>query len=84
MFSQLFHGSPVVKFRCQSYQPAKINPPTVEQPEEIVILYNTVICTIVGTVIINSLRSCKNQLMKSKYNKNIQIYNKKCVLHTKF
>lgn len=56
-----------MKLRCQSHQPAKINPPTVEQTEEIAILYNTVICTIVGTIIINSLRSCKNQLMRSKY-----------------
>lgn len=55
-----------MKLRCQSHQPAKLNPPTVEQPEEIAILYSTVICTIVGTVFINSLRSCKNQLTRSK------------------
>jgi hypothetical protein len=55
-----------MKLRCQSHQPAKLNPPTVEQPEEIAILYSTVICTIVGTVFINSLRSCKNQLARSE------------------
>lgn len=67
MLSQLFHNSAVMKLRCQSHQPAKINPPTVEQPEEIAILYSTVICTIDGTVFINYLRSCKNQLVRSKY-----------------
>lgn len=55
-----------MKLRCQSHQPAKLNPPTVEQPEEIAILYSTVICTIVGTVFINSLRSFKNQLARSE------------------
>lgn len=67
MLSQLFHNSTVLKLRCQSHQPAKINPPCVEQPEEIAILYNTVVCTIVGTVFINSLRFYKNQLTRSKY-----------------
>lgn len=56
-----------MKLRCQSHQPAKINPPAVEQPEEIVILYSTVVCTIAGSVFINSLRSCKNQFARSKY-----------------
>jgi len=65
--SQLFHNSAVIKLRCQSHQPAKINPPTIEQPEEISILYNTIFCTISGTVFINSLRFCKNYLAKSKY-----------------
>lgn len=55
-----------MKLRCQSHQPAKINPPTVEQPEEIAILYSKVMCTVDGTMFINSLRSCKNQLAKSK------------------
>lgn len=55
-----------MKLRCQSHQPAKINPPTVEQPEEIAILYSKVMCTVDGTMFINSLRSCKNQLTKSK------------------
>lgn len=66
MLSQLFHNGAVLKLRCQSHQPAKINPPSVEQPEEIAILYNTVICTVIGTVFINNLRSYKNQLIKSK------------------
>lgn len=66
MISQLFHNSAVIKLRCQSHQPAKISPPTVEQPEEITILYSTVVCTIVGVVFVNSLRSCKNQLARSK------------------
>ncbi|XP_022162830.1 rab3 GTPase-activating protein non-catalytic subunit isoform X1 [Myzus persicae] len=64
LLSQLFHNSAVLKLRCQSHQPAKINPPTVEQPEEIAILYSKVMCTVVGTIFINSLRSCKNQLAK--------------------
>uniref|UniRef100_A0A2S2P4L9 Rab3 GTPase-activating protein non-catalytic subunit n=1 Tax=Schizaphis graminum TaxID=13262 RepID=A0A2S2P4L9_SCHGA len=64
LLSQLFHNSAVLKLRCQSHQPAKINPPTVEQPEEIAILYSEVMCTVDGTIFINSLRSCKNQLVK--------------------
>ncbi|XP_025425417.1 rab3 GTPase-activating protein non-catalytic subunit isoform X2 [Sipha flava] len=71
LLSQLFHNSAVMKLRCQSHQPAKLNPPTVEQPEEIAILYSTVICTIVGTVFINSLRSCKNQLARKKCTNNV-------------
>lgn len=62
-----------MKLRCQSHQPAKINPPTVEQPEEMSILYSKVMCTVVGTILINSLRSCKNQLARSKYRNFIKL-----------
>lgn len=68
LLSQLFHNSAVIKLRCQTHQPAKINPPTIEQPEEIVILYNTVICTITGSTFLNLLKICKYDSSTSKYN----------------
>ncbi|XP_050425334.1 rab3 GTPase-activating protein non-catalytic subunit [Adelges cooleyi] len=68
LFSQTFYNGSVLKIRCQSHQPAKNNPPTIEQPEELSILYCDVICTIDGTLLVNCLRSCKNQMAKIQGN----------------
>ncbi|XP_050524026.1 rab3 GTPase-activating protein non-catalytic subunit isoform X2 [Daktulosphaira vitifoliae] len=73
LFSQIFHNNNVLKIRCQSHQPAMNNPPSIEQPEEFVVLYNDVLCTIVGTLLVNCLRSYKNQSVKGNYGSSTNI-----------
>ncbi|XP_047119989.1 rab3 GTPase-activating protein non-catalytic subunit [Schistocerca piceifrons] len=64
---ELLHDEPVTSLKCQSFHPAR-GGMVQEQVEEVYVAYNTVICSLPGFGLFQSLRACRNQLARVKAN----------------
>lgn len=67
LFSQMFHDQPVTSVKCRSFQPGS-NSKDHDQLEELFVLYKTVIITVDGFGLFQTLRGCRNHLARSKDN----------------
>ena len=66
LLHQLLHEDPVLKVKCQTWQP-DVSFINFEQVEELVILYPTSLVIIDGFSLYQSLRGCRNQLARGTY-----------------
>ncbi|ODN02339.1 Rab3 GTPase-activating protein non-catalytic subunit [Orchesella cincta] len=67
LINQMFHNQPVKAIKCRSYQPA----PTAmkhDQLEEIFVLYHTVLVTMDGFGLFQTLRGCRNHIARLQAN----------------
>ncbi|XP_077997216.1 rab3 GTPase-activating protein non-catalytic subunit-like [Glandiceps talaboti] len=64
LISQLLHEEPVLRLKCRTYELPR-HPGVAEQMEELTILYPTVVVTIDGFSLFQSLRACRNQLARA-------------------
>ncbi|KAF6207523.1 hypothetical protein GE061_015969 [Apolygus lucorum] len=67
LLSELLHEEPVKNIKCQSSQPNS-NPHVASQGDELHLGYNTVVCSIQGFALCNSLKLCRNQLARVEAN----------------
>ncbi|XP_070571342.1 rab3 GTPase-activating protein non-catalytic subunit-like [Ptychodera flava] len=64
LISQLLHEEPVLKLKCRTYEIPR-HSGVAEQMEELTILYPTVLVTIDGFSLFQSLRACRNQVARA-------------------
>jgi hypothetical protein len=63
--SQIFHDQRVTSLKCRSYQPAS-TAMEHDQLEELFVLYETVLVTMDGFGLFQTLRACRNHLARRK------------------
>ena len=63
LLCQLLHEDPVLKLKCQTWQPG-VTHTDFEQVEELAILYPTTLVLLDGFSLYQSLRGCRNQLAR--------------------
>lgn len=62
---QLLHEDPVLKLKCQTWQP-DVSHTDFEQVEELAILYPTALVLLDGFSLYQSMRGCRNQLARAQ------------------
>uniref|UniRef100_A0A146KRM5 Rab3 GTPase-activating protein non-catalytic subunit n=2 Tax=Lygus hesperus TaxID=30085 RepID=A0A146KRM5_LYGHE len=67
LLSELLHEEPVKSIKCQSFQPHS-NPHVASQVDELHVGHNTVVCSIQGFALCNTLKLCRNQLARVEAN----------------
>lgn len=67
LISQMFHDQGVTAFKCRSYKPAS-SQNEHDQLEEVFILYKTVLVTVEGFGLFQTLRGCRSRIAKVKAN----------------
>ncbi|XP_054260822.1 rab3 GTPase-activating protein non-catalytic subunit isoform X2 [Macrosteles quadrilineatus] len=67
LLSEVLDEGPVVSIKCQTMSPAR-NSGMAELTEELHVIYSTVVCSIYGFVLSNTLRACRNQLARVQAN----------------
>jgi hypothetical protein len=68
LLHQLLHEDPVLKLKCQTWQPG-VSHTDFEQVEELAILYPTALVLLDGFSLYQSLRGCRNQLARGECEK---------------
>lgn len=63
LISQMFHNQPVKAIKCRSYQPA-VSAMKHDQLEEVFILYQTVLVTMDGFGLFQTLRGCRSHIAR--------------------
>nr|XP_018910161.1 PREDICTED: rab3 GTPase-activating protein non-catalytic subunit [Bemisia tabaci] len=63
LLSHPLHDEPILKLKCQSYQPGR-HSMCGEQLEEVYVVYPSCICILPGPLLFNVLRACRNQLAR--------------------
>lgn len=68
LISETLHNEPVVKIKCNSFKTPKqfTGGMTQESTENVYVLYKTVICTMNGFSLFQTLRGCRNQLARQR------------------
>lgn len=66
LISQMFHNQPVKAIKCRSYQPAA-TAMKHDQLEEVFILYQTVLVTMDGFGLFQTLRGCRSHIARCMY-----------------
>ncbi len=66
LLHQLLHEDPVLKLKCQTWQPG-VSHTDFEQVEELAILYPTALVLLDGFSLYQSLRGCRNQLARGVF-----------------
>ncbi len=67
LIGQMFHDQPVTAFKCRSYKPASTQNEH-DQLEEVFILYQTVLVTIDGFGLFQTLRGCRSRIARVQAN----------------
>lgn len=63
LHSEVFHEEPVLRLKCQSYQPM-YSSVLGNQSDELFVIYPGVVCCIQGFVLCNTIKACRNQLAR--------------------
>ncbi|KAG8314054.1 Rab3 GTPase-activating protein non-catalytic subunit, partial [Homalodisca vitripennis] len=67
LFSEVLEEGPVVSIKCQTVSPSRYSGHP-ELTEELHVTYRTVVCSVYGFVLGNTLRACRNQLARVQAN----------------
>ncbi|XP_014277856.1 rab3 GTPase-activating protein non-catalytic subunit [Halyomorpha halys] len=63
LHSEVFHEEPVLRLKCQTYQPM-YSSVLGTQSDELFVIYPGVVCCIQGFVLCNTIKACRNQLAR--------------------
>ncbi|CAH1407132.1 unnamed protein product [Nezara viridula] len=63
LHSEVFHEEPVLRLKCQSYQPM-YSSVLGTQSDELFVIYPGIVCCIQGFVLCNTIKACRNQLAR--------------------
>jgi len=66
LISQMFHDQQVHSLKCRSYKPAT-SAMEHDQLEELFVLYDTVLVTMDGFGLFQTLRACRNHVARCKF-----------------
>lgn len=68
LISETLHDEPITRIKCNSYKtPKQYSSAANQESNEIVyVLYKSVICTINGFSLFQTLRGCRNQLARQR------------------
>lgn len=66
MLSEVLEEGPIVSIKCQTMTAARYSGQP-ELTEELHVMYRSVVCSIYGFVLSNTLRACRNQLARGKW-----------------
>ncbi|CAM1313278.1 RAB3GAP2 (predicted) [Pycnogonum litorale] len=73
LLSQLLHTEAVIKLKCQTFKSSR-NPSQAELSDELIIVYPSVVVTIDGFSLIQTLRACRNQVARAAASGNDSIH----------
>lgn len=68
LFEEQYHENSVTNIKCQSQHSPRPDLSSELKPEEVYIVYESVVCILAGTQLFTALRNCRNQLAKDRAN----------------